>query len=79
LATHPPGTPAPGEYAGDGALTFRVGGDGALASVAVSTGSGDPELDRRARQILSDAAPFPPPPAGASPEQCTFVVPFEFQ
>lgn len=60
-------------------LTFLVGEDGTLASVAVSTSSGNQGLDRTAREILSEAAPFPPPPTGASREQRTFVVPFHFR
>ena len=44
---------------------FTVAPSGGLAALAVARSSGSARLDRAALGIVSRAAPFPPPPAGA--------------
>jgi protein TonB len=53
--------------------------DGTLVSEVIVQGSGDDELDQHALAAVDDAAPFPPPPGGATLSQRTFIVPFNFQ
>jgi len=62
--------------AGVVSVTFAVGPDGGPGPVTVVGGSG--VLDRLAVRAVQGAAPFPPPPAGATPEQLIFAIQFRF-
>jgi protein TonB len=62
LARHKPRVGKPGSTT----VTFAIGAGGALGSVQVSRSSGNAELDRMAIQAVRNAAPFPPPPSGAT-------------
>ena len=73
-AHRPYGTVARGTVA----VAFRVGGDGALLDASIAASSGDPALDRIALRTVRQAAPFPPPPAGAA-LPLAFVVPLDFR
>lgn len=60
-------------------LTFSLSPDGRLIAATVSTSSGSEILDRAALAALQRAAPFPPSPEAASPQQLTFSIPFQFR
>lgn len=60
-------------------ITFGVSPHGGLTFANISRSSGDPSLDRRVLAAVRSAAPFPAPPAGASPRQRQFSMPFHFQ
>ncbi|NEX45403.1 TonB family protein [Pseudotabrizicola algicola] len=47
-------------------VAFRVGPSGALAASRIARSTGDPQLERAALDHIRRAAPFPPPPAGAT-------------
>ncbi len=47
-------------------VTFRIAGSGALAWASLSRSSGSAALDRAALNVIRRAAPFPPPPSGAT-------------
>jgi protein TonB len=51
---------------GSTTVTFQIGGSGVLSNVRVGQSSGNARLDQMALQMVRDAAPFPPPPSGAS-------------
>jgi protein TonB len=51
---------------GSTTVTFEIGGGGVLGDVRVGQSSGNARLDQTALQMVRDAAPFPPPPSGAS-------------
>lgn len=48
------------------AVAFQVDGDGRLVGVGVQRSSGYPQVDLAALQAVERAAPFPPPPSGAT-------------
>ena len=60
-------------------VTFALAADGSLLSATLSAASGVASLDQAALATVSAAAPFPPPPAGASPGQLVFSIPFQFR
>ena len=60
-------------------VTFGVSRSGGLAFASISRSSGDAGLDRTVLSAVRSAAPFPTPPAGASPGQLRFSMPFYFQ
>ncbi|CAK0744820.1 periplasmic protein TonB [uncultured Gammaproteobacteria bacterium] len=60
-------------------LRFVLAADGGLFNVEITASSGDEALDRAALTAMRAAAPFPPPPDGASSEQRTFAIPFQFR
>ncbi len=45
-------------------VAFRVAADGRLLAISVADSSGDARFDAAAQEVVRDAAPFPPPPAG---------------
>ena len=51
---------------GSTTVTFAIGASGGLGNVRVGQSSGNARLDQMALQMVRDAAPFPPPPSGAS-------------
>lgn len=59
-------------------ITFSLAANGALVSATLSVSSGIESLDRAALTAIAAAAPFPPPPSGASPAQLIFSIPFQF-
>ena len=60
-------------------LSFSLSASGELLSSEVVRSSGMGSLDQAALTALRDAAPFSPPPEGASAEQLKFTIPFTFQ
>lgn len=70
--------PGPGKR-GTVVVTFGVSRSGGLAFASIARSSGDAGLDRTVLSAVRSAAPFPPPPQGASPGQLRFSMPFYFQ
>lgn len=66
-------------FAGTVKVAFALDGHGQLLSRQIALGSGSAWLDRAALDAVERAAPFPPPPAGSSAGQRTFVIPFHFR
>ncbi len=64
---------------GTATVVFALAEDGGLISAEVIESDGDPALNRAALATVRAATPFPPPPAGATPAQLTFSVPFRFR
>lgn len=60
-------------------VRFRLAPSGALLSAEVAASSGNLNLDKIALRTVRQAAPMPPPPAGATGEQLMFTVPVEFR
>ena len=60
---------------GSTTVTFQIGGGGVLGDVRVGQSSGNARLDQVALQMVRDAAPFPPPPNGAS----SYTIRIDFQ
>lgn len=50
---------------GSATVRFTITAGGGLAAVSIARSSGSAELDRAALKVISRAAPFPKPPAGA--------------
>ena len=71
--------PSGGGSNGTAVVTFRVTAAGGLSSVSVTRSSGNSALDQLAVSAVRGAAPFPTPPAGATPAQLFFAIPFHFQ
>ncbi|MFN3746286.1 MAG: cell envelope integrity protein TolA [Hyphomicrobiaceae bacterium] len=70
--------PGPGKR-GTVVVTFGVSRSGGLAFASILRSSGDAELDRTVLSAVRSAAPFPPPPEGASLRQRQFSMPFDFR
>jgi protein TonB len=60
-------------------LSFSLSARGDLLTSEVARSSGMGSLDQAALTALRDAAPFSPPPEGATAEQLKFTIPFTFQ
>ncbi|CAA7617870.1 putative Protein TonB [Candidatus Terasakiella magnetica] len=76
IAAHKPrGVRLPGTIT----VTFAIGWDGSLLSAEVTGSGGGSALGQAALATIHAAAPFPHPPAQASPAQLTFTVPFQFR
>lgn len=60
-------------------IMFGISPSGALASASILRSSGDASLDQSVLAAVRSAAPFPPPPAGASPRQRSFSLRFRAQ
>lgn len=76
ISRHKPGHV---RFQGTVTLSFSLSPSGDLRSSGIAVSSGIGRLDAIALQALSEAAPFPPLPHGASAEQLTFSIPFTFQ
>ncbi len=76
LAGHKP--PAGGRR-GTAIVAFGISPTGAIVYADVARSSGNAALDRAAVDAVRGAAPFPPPPAGATPPQLMFSIPFKFE
>lgn len=59
-------------------IGFGVSRAGGLAFARVARSSGSPALDQVALAAVRSAGPFPTPPAGVTPGQLTFSIPFYF-
>jgi protein TonB len=59
-------------------IGFGVSRGGGLAFARVARSSGSSSLDQVALAAVRGAGPFPMPPAGATPGQLTFSIPFHF-
>ena len=64
-------------FKGTAVVSFGVTSGGGLAYARLSRSSGNSALDKAALSAVRSAAPFPPPPAGAS--KLSFSVPFSFR
>ncbi|APE44557.1 hypothetical protein BOO69_14905 [Sulfitobacter alexandrii] len=51
---------------GTATIAFRIAANGGLATISVARSSGSSALDRAALRVVRTAAPFPPPPSGAT-------------
>jgi protein TonB len=60
-------------------VAFGLSPSGEIVYTDVARSSGNPALDRAAVAAVRDAAPFPPPPAGATPAQLQYSIPFKFE
>jgi protein TonB len=68
--------PATSGYRGRAVVAFGVTRSGGLAYARIRRSSGSAALDRLALGAVRGAAPFPPPPPGATRQ---FSIPFNFQ
>lgn len=59
-------------------VVFTVGEDGRVQSPSIARSSGDARLDAEALAAIARAS-LPPPPAGATAQQRTFLIPFDFR
>jgi len=76
VARHKP----PGNgHRGIATVSFGASLSGGLAYARLARSSGSATLDRAALGAVRRAAPFGSPPAGASPGQLRFSVPFYFR
>lgn len=64
---------------GTAVVSFGVTSSGGLAFASIARSSGNASLDRLAVSAVRSSAPFPTPPAGATPAQFRFSIPFHFQ
>lgn len=71
--------PRSGAGKGTVVISFAVTKSGGLSGARVSRSSGNAAIDRAALAGVRASAPFPPPPAGASPSQLRFSVAFQFR
>lgn len=71
--------PRSGAGKGTVVISFAVTKSGGLSGARVSRSSGNAAIDRAALAGVRASAPFPPPPAGASPTQLRFSVAFQFR
>jgi periplasmic protein TonB len=60
-------------------VAFGISTSGDLAYAHLADSSGNAALDQAALAAVRRAAPFGPPPAGASPAQLRFSIPFYFR
>ncbi|MCI0468146.1 MAG: TonB family protein [Beijerinckiaceae bacterium] len=60
---------------GAAAIGFELDTSGFVAAVSLLRSSGEPDLDSEGMELVSRAAPFPPPPPGA---KRTFVIEIAF-
>jgi protein TonB len=64
---------------GTAVVAFGITSTGRLAYARIARSSGNAANDGIALAVVRSAAPFPPPPAGASPGQLQFTVPYHFR
>jgi protein TonB len=64
---------------GTAVISFRVTSGGGLAFARLARSSGAAAIDQAALAAVRRSAPFPTPPAGASPGQLAFTIPFHFR
>lgn len=61
---------------GTAAVSFTIGGGGAVTSVRLAAGSGVASIDAEVQAMVRRASPFPPPPGGRAQ---SFTVPVSFR
>ena len=71
--------PSEGTAGGTAIVAFGLTSTGALAYARIARSSGNAANDRIALAAVRGAAPFPPPPTGATPSQLQFTIPYYFQ
>jgi protein TonB len=71
--------PSGGTAGGTAIVAFGLTSTGALAYARIARSSGNAANDRMALVAVRGAAPFPPPPTGATPSQLQFTIPYYFQ
>jgi TonB family protein len=60
-------------------VVFSLTEQGGIASIRIAGSSGSEDLDALALRTVANAAPFDRPPAGATPADLSFRVPFNFR
>jgi periplasmic protein TonB len=65
--------------AGEARLAFSIDRSGQVVASRIVQSSGSDALDQEALALLKRAAPLPPPPAGMSDDQLSFVVPIRYR
>jgi periplasmic protein TonB len=65
-------------HVGEARLTFSIDRGGHVLTSRIVHSSGSVALDEEALALLKRAAPLPPPPAGISDDQLSFVVPIRY-
>jgi periplasmic protein TonB len=63
---------------GEARLAFRIDRSGHVVTSRIARSSGSDALDQEALALIKRAAPLPPPPAGISDDQLSFVVPIRY-
>jgi protein TonB len=71
--------PSWGSGGGTALVAFGLTSSGGLAYVRIARSSGNAANDSIALSAVRGAAPFPPPPAGASLHQLQFTIPYYFR
>ncbi len=66
-------------WSGIATVQFSLSASGTLLQVEIVHTSGNAHLDQAALDTIRSAAPFPPPPSGASENNLAFTVPFQFR
>jgi protein TonB len=80
VRAHVAGNRPSGSTPGDTSIVaFGLTTTGAIAYARIARSSGNTANDRIALAAVRGAAPFPPPPAGATPGQLQFTIPYYFQ
>jgi periplasmic protein TonB len=74
-ANRPTGT----SFGGTAHIAFGLTPSGGLAYLRIARSSGNAANDAVALAAVRGAAPFPPAPAGATPHQLQFTIPYYFQ
>lgn len=64
---------------GTAVISFHVTSGGGLSYARLARSSGVAAIDQAALAAVRRSAPFPTPPAGASPGQLAFTIPFHFR
>jgi protein TonB len=63
---------------GEARLAFSIDRSGQVLTSRIVASSGSEALDEEALALIKRAAPLPPPPAGLSDDQLSFVVPIRY-
>lgn len=63
---------------GNARIAIALSASGGLISARIVTSSGNAELDRSALAAVHRSSPFPAPPKGATRDQLSFTIPFQF-
>ena len=71
--------PAGRGFHGTAVVAFAITPSGSLAYASIARSSGKPGIDQAALSAVLSAAPFPPPPTGATPTQLQFSISFRFE
>jgi protein TonB len=66
-------------HVGEARLAFSIDRSGHVVASRIVHSSGSDALDQEALALVKRAAPLPPPPAGMSDDQLSFVVPIRYR